>query len=126
MESIIRIRQIEKMFLLLPITTTNCPHRMTAQIDMANYICGNILDEVHPNYQKYDPVLKGKFLQKEESIPMSPAFVKSASKELEPIDREKWKKEKEGSMISMISIPSIPSIASIPQIPSAKSIAVVE
>lgn len=51
---------------------------------------------------------------------MSPAFVKSASKELEPIDKEKWKKEKEGSMIS------IASIASIPQILSAKSIAVVE
>lgn len=118
----IRIKQTEKMFLLLPITTTNCPHRMTAQIDMANYICGNVLDEVHPNYQKYDPVLRGRFLQKEEVVPMSPAFVKSASKELEPIDREKWKKEKEGSMIS---IPSIGSIASIPQISSAKSITVV-
>lgn len=68
---------------------------------------------MHPNYQKYDPVLRGRFLQKEEVVPMSPAFVKSASKELEPIDREKWKKEKEGSMIS---IPSIGSIASIPQI----------
>lgn len=78
---------------------------------------------MHNNYQKYDPVLKGKFMQKEEVVvPMSPAFVKSASKELEPIDREKWKKEKEGSMIS---IPSIGSVASIPQISSAKSIAVV-
>lgn len=88
MEAIIRIKQNEKMFLLLPITNTNCPHRMTAQIDMANYICGNVLDEVHPNYQKYDPALRAKFMQKEEALPMmSPAFVRAPSKELEPIDR---------------------------------------
>jgi hypothetical protein len=64
MESIIRIKQNEKMYLLLPITTTNCPHRMTATIDMANYICGNILDEVYPNYQRHDPAFKDQFLQK--------------------------------------------------------------
>ena len=32
------------MCMLLPITTTNCPHRMAALIDLSNYITATILD----------------------------------------------------------------------------------
>ncbi len=52
------------MFLLLPITTTNCPHKITAQMDMVNYISSHILDEAHPNYLSYDQSLKNRFASK--------------------------------------------------------------
>lgn len=44
MEGVIKIKRHEKMCMLLPITTTNCPHRMAALIDLSNYITANILD----------------------------------------------------------------------------------
>ena len=52
------------MFLLLPITTTNCPHKITAQMDMVNYISSHILDEAYPNYHQYDQSLKNRFASK--------------------------------------------------------------
>jgi hypothetical protein len=58
MESIIRLKPNEKMFCLLPITTTNCPHRMAAQLDMSNYLCGIILDECYPDYQRCDSFIR--------------------------------------------------------------------
>jgi len=48
---------------MLPITTTNCPHRMAAQLDMSNYICGIILDECYPNYHRYEPSIRQEFKQ---------------------------------------------------------------
>ena len=58
MESIIKLKQPEKLYMMLPITTTNCPHRIAAQIDLANYISANILIETYPDYQNFDPNIK--------------------------------------------------------------------
>jgi hypothetical protein len=110
MESIIRIKPHDRMYLLLPITTTNCPHRMAALIDMANYICASVLDQAHPNYHQFDPVLKDQFMQKpEEKAPVRKVVSpKEAERERE---RRRREREKEGG--SMSSIPNFPSVKSI-------------
>lgn len=48
---------------MLPITTTNCPHRIAAQIDLANYIAANILIQSYPDYSHYDELIKQEFKQ---------------------------------------------------------------
>lgn len=48
--------------MMLPITTTNCPHRTAAQIDMASFICAHILDETYPGFM-FDQTIKNEFKQ---------------------------------------------------------------
>jgi hypothetical protein len=94
MEAIVRLKRQEKLSLLLPITTTNCPHRMPALLDLANYLAANILDEVYPNYQQHDPSYR-------ELFRIQP-----------PKRKEGRKKEKEGGGVN--SLPSLPSLHSLP------------
>ena len=63
MEAIIKLKPQEKLYMMLPITTTNCPHRIAAQIDLANYIAANILIETYPDYSSYDSLIKLDFKQ---------------------------------------------------------------
>ena len=51
------------MYVMLPMTSTNCPYRVQSQIDMTNYICALILDEIYPDYNHYDPHFKKSFQQ---------------------------------------------------------------
>lgn len=93
-----RLKRQEKLGLLLPITTTNCPHRMPALLDLVNYLASNILDEVYPNYQQHDPSYR-------EFFRVQP-----------PKRKEGKKKDKEGGSNSLPSLPSLHSM------PSNKSI----
>ena len=56
-ESIIRLRQQQKMYLMLPITTTNSAHRIPAMLDLANYITSAILHEAYPKPPQTEPNL---------------------------------------------------------------------
>lgn len=63
MENLIRIKQNEKMFLVLPITTVNCPHKIPSIVDIANFVCMMILEDNFPDYTAYDPAAKKMFKQ---------------------------------------------------------------
>jgi hypothetical protein len=99
MEGIVRIKRHERMSMLLPITTTNCPHRMAALLDLANYLVANILDELHPNYQHSDPAFRELFRPKEPSRRGREA-------------KEGKERKKEGSVTSL---PNFPSNKSVPE-----------
>lgn len=51
------------MFLMMPITTTNCPHRMPAHLDLTNYIASNILHQAYQNLPIYNDNIKQLFKQ---------------------------------------------------------------
>ena len=55
------------MYLMLPITTVNFPHRIQSQVDMANYICSLILEDKYPEYTLYDKEVRKMFLQEPSS-----------------------------------------------------------
>lgn len=90
-ENLIRLK--DRMFLLLPITTTSCPHRTPALLDMANYIAACMLDEIHPNYHNHDPALRAHFKSEDKGQPV------------------RKRGAKEGSVSSIPNLPSVRSMS---------------
>ena len=67
MESIIKIKQNEKMYVVLPFTTVNCPHKLPSLVDLSNYVCMNILEDTFPDYTMFDHAVK-KLFKKEGAV----------------------------------------------------------
>ena len=67
LENLVRIKPTEKMYLIPPLTTVNCPHKLPSLMDLTNHVCMMILEDSYPDYSSFDPTVRRMFKQEVES-----------------------------------------------------------